>query len=73
MENEATVVKSNDDLKDLLCNEPYGDEVIKEDLEYLIFTMESEEKLEEAWRAFIGKENYKEQRVSLKDIFNFIN
>lgn len=73
MENEDTMDKSNDDLKELLCNEPYGDEVIKEDLEYLIFTMENEERLEEAWRAFIGKENYKEQRVSLKDIFNFIN
>lgn len=72
MENESVMGKSNDDLKDLLCNERYGDEVIKEDLEYLIFTMENEEKLEEAWRAFIGKENYKEQRVSLKDIFKLI-
>lgn len=72
MENEVTMGKSNDDLKDLLCNEPCGDEVIKEDLEYLIFTMENEEKIEEAWRAFIGKENYREQRISLKDIFNLI-
>lgn len=73
MENEATVGKNMDDIKDLLCDELLGDEAIKEDIEYLIFTFEDEAKLEEAWKSFIGKENYKEQRVSLKDIFSFIN
>jgi len=59
-----------DTLMEMIADKENYDPIIRFALEDLLYSMDDEDKIELAWRAFIKKRRHTETRVSFRDIFN---